>query len=160
MNGPEPAWATRFWAKVDFNGPIPAHRPDLGPCHIWTASVTEKRGGYGQFRLDGRMRKAHQIALELAGVEIPSGHVSDHLCRNPPCVRQTHLEPVTYGVNFLRSEHPTAITVRSNICRSGRHELTEDNTIMRDRNGKPNRECRLCDNEGQRLRRIARKAAA
>ncbi|MBU6428993.1 MAG: hypothetical protein KGR26_08285, partial [Cyanobacteria bacterium REEB65] len=25
-----------FWAQVDKDGPIPSHRPDLGPCWIWT----------------------------------------------------------------------------------------------------------------------------
>jgi hypothetical protein len=36
----------RFWAKVDKNGPIPAYRPDLGPCWLWTAS--KRADGYGQ----------------------------------------------------------------------------------------------------------------
>jgi hypothetical protein len=25
----------RFWEKVDKNGPVPAHRPELGPCWVW-----------------------------------------------------------------------------------------------------------------------------
>src|ERR1035437_916757 len=29
--------AERFWAKVDRNGPVPAHRPELGPCWVWEA---------------------------------------------------------------------------------------------------------------------------
>ena len=28
MTGPD--WTERFWAKVDKNGPVPAHRPELG----------------------------------------------------------------------------------------------------------------------------------
>ena len=50
----------RFWSKVDFNGPVPEGRPLLGPCHVWIGSLAI-RGGYGQFRLDGRVRKAHQV---------------------------------------------------------------------------------------------------
>src|SRR5208282_3495744 len=26
----------RFWAHVDKNGPVPPHRPALGPCWVWT----------------------------------------------------------------------------------------------------------------------------
>ena len=33
----------RFWSKVDKNGPIPSHRPELGPCWIWIA----RRDRYG-----------------------------------------------------------------------------------------------------------------
>jgi hypothetical protein len=34
----------RFWSYVDKNGPVSEHRPDLGPCWIWTGSKTL---GYG-----------------------------------------------------------------------------------------------------------------
>lgn len=37
----------RFWSKVDRNGPVPEHRPDLGPCWLWTAYVDAH--GYGVF---------------------------------------------------------------------------------------------------------------
>src|SRR6478609_5365672 len=36
----------RFWKKVDKNGPIPAHRPELGPCWIWTGWICSGTG-YG-----------------------------------------------------------------------------------------------------------------
>ena len=39
--------AARFWAKVNKDGPIPAHHPELGPCWIWTAATDPK--GYGRF---------------------------------------------------------------------------------------------------------------
>jgi hypothetical protein len=29
----------RFWKKVDKNGPVPAHRPELGPCWLWTGAL-------------------------------------------------------------------------------------------------------------------------
>jgi hypothetical protein len=154
MTGPE--WASRFLAKVHTDGPTPDVRPELGPCHVWTASL-DVRGGYGQFRLGGRIRKAHQLALELAGVEIPAGHEVDHLCRNHACVRPEHLEPVVRRENFLRGNHPTAVSVRTNRCQSNRHDLTEDNTIRRTA---AKRECRACDNEGQRRRHAARKVGA
>jgi hypothetical protein len=103
----EPEWIARFWAKVDFDGPIPERRPELGPCHVWTASVNGHHG-YGKFWVNGRLLKAHRIALELAGVPIPAGYIVDHLCRNVRCVRLEHLEPVTQRENFLRGDSPTA----------------------------------------------------
>lgn len=147
MDGPE--WVTRFRAKIDKDGPIPPARPELGRCHVWTASLSV-RGGYGQFRLDGRTRKAHQVALELAGVPIPAGSEPDHLCRNRACVRPDHLEPVTRRENFLRGEHPTAVAVRADVCQRGLHELTEKNTVKRSRDV---RECRTCSNDARRRRR-------
>lgn len=163
MNGAVslPPWAARFYAKVNFNGPLPEHRPELGPCHLWTASLTRKRGGYGQFALNGRMRKAHQVALELAGISLTPGLVPDHLCRRPACVRPSHLDLVTDQVNIARGNAPSAVVARTNVCASGRHELTESNTIWRAAGryrAKPARECRACDNERQKRNRQARRA--
>lgn len=52
-----------FWAKVDFDGPVPAHRPDLGPCWLWTGGLFTT--GYGAVRWERRMRTAHSVAWEL-----------------------------------------------------------------------------------------------
>jgi len=87
----------RFWPKVDKNGPIPAHRPDLGPCWIWTGS-TIKNSGYGKF-WDGtytdagnpRMVGAHVWAFKTY-VEDPGKRWVLHRCDNRLCVRyETHL---------------------------------------------------------------------
>ena len=32
----------RFYENVNKDGPVPAHRPDLGPCWVWTGPVDEK----------------------------------------------------------------------------------------------------------------------
>ena len=149
-----PGWTGHFWAKVSKNGPVPAHRPDLGPCWIWTASLTT-RGGYGQFKLNGRTRRAHQVSYELGIGAIPGGTEPDHLCRVHECVNWHHLEAVPRRVNFLRGEHPTAVSVRTGRCWRG-HELTPENTIWR--RGK--RQCRACENAGQRRSHTNRKAAA
>ncbi len=46
--------ADRFWAKVNKDGPIPAHMPHLGPCWLWTGPPTRRRG-IGQIKgNDGR----------------------------------------------------------------------------------------------------------
>lgn len=93
----------RFWAKVNKNGPVPAHRPELGPCWVWTASVT-KSGGYGQMFTGyvGGVRqvtRAHRLAYELAGNQIPNGFVVMHKCDNPKCCNPTHLECGTHAAN-------------------------------------------------------------
>jgi hypothetical protein len=154
MTGPDEA---RFWSAINLNGSTPAARPDLGPCWLWKLSVNDKRGGYGQFRLGRRTLRAHIVAYKLAGHSIPPGHDLDHLCRVPQCVRPSHLEPVTRGENTRRGMSPAAIAARENRCRND-HEFTPENTITRpNRSGK--RECRKCENAGQRRRHAEMRVA-
>ncbi len=82
----------RFWEKVDKNGPVPTHRPELGPCWIWKASRT--KNGYGKIGVRGKRGGwdfASRVAWELEYGPIPDGHCVCHSCDNPPCVRGTHL---------------------------------------------------------------------
>jgi hypothetical protein len=92
---------TRFWSRVDKNGPVPAHRPDLGPCWLWTARLDAN--GYGAFSVHHRGITAHQMAWILAGrPPIPKGMDRDHLCRVRHCVRPKHLDGVTHAENVRR----------------------------------------------------------
>lgn len=86
MNAAEIA---RFWAKVDKTAP--------GGCWQWTASLNT--GGYGQFRADGTVRRAHRIAWELLAGPIPDGLMLDHRCFNKGCVNPGHLRLVTCKQN-------------------------------------------------------------
>ena len=61
----------RFWSKVDKNGPVPAHCPELGPCWVWTG---EKRKGYGRLKIDGHARTAHVEAWKQWRGPVPEGH--------------------------------------------------------------------------------------
>jgi hypothetical protein len=81
----------RFWERVNKNGPLPAHRPDLGPCWLWTGG---KRKGYGRFALTHSQEvQAHRFSYEL--VHGPVGSQLDHLCHtsgmNTPVIISIHI---------------------------------------------------------------------
>ena len=82
--------AERFWAMVQ----------KTSTCWLWTGSL--KVEGYGHFRADGGMWRAHRWAYENGVGPIPAGLTLDHLCRVRACVRPSHLEPVTQGENNRR----------------------------------------------------------
>ena len=114
LAGFAPSAAARFWAKVDKNGPPPAHRPELGACWLWTAATT--KGGYGRFKIAGVMRCAHVISVASTGVEVPDEMQVDHLCRVRACVNPDHLEVVTPQVNVLRGETVVAANAVKTHC--------------------------------------------
>lgn len=80
--------------QVDENGPVPAHNPELGQCHLWTGRTEQ---GYGAYRFGLR---AHRVALWLATGEEPEGRHALHHCDNPPCMRREHLYWGTHRDNM------------------------------------------------------------
>jgi hypothetical protein len=90
----------RFWEKVDKNGPIPPHRPELGPCWLWAAN--RSHNGYGRFWDGKRQVGAHVFAYIVTYGEIPSSTpFVIHLCDGGDiaCVRPDHLRPDTHVGN-------------------------------------------------------------
>src|SRR5574337_677951 len=83
----------RFWGKVDKSG----------ECWLWT-SATNK--GYGLFMLDGKAQWAHRLTYEDANGPIPEGREIDHICRNPACVRPSHLRAVVHIENMRYQTGP------------------------------------------------------
>lgn len=138
-------WKSRFWSKVNL--------PDENGCLVWNAGLDNY--GYGQFHMivNGvkRNRKAHQLALELAGVVIPPGLEPDHTCEVRACVNAEHMDVVTHAENMRRRG------LRSTHCRSGRHRW-DDPDVTSYLGGF--RVCRMCRNENRRMNSAGRKSAA
>lgn len=124
--------ADRFFAKV---------QPDGSGCLLWVGARTAT-DGYGRFG----NRQAHRWLWERV-MEIPEGLVADHLCRNPSCVRPSHIEFVTPRENIIRGVGPAGTRARAaarKTCAHG-HAWTDDSTyIYVDKIGKRHRMCTVC----------------
>lgn len=136
-----------FWSKVDQNGPVSTHRPELGRCWVWQAGRFDN--GYGAFGVNRVNRGAHRVAYEWLVGPIPAGMTLDHLCRVRHCVNPAHLEPVSRGENVLRGEGRSAENARKTHCKRG-HPLSGDNVRL----SGGGRTCRTCVYENY-LRRSA-----
>ena len=126
-----------FWSYVDKNGPVPAARPDLGPCWIWLKEKTE--AGYGRFSIPARSAlsvrgkrtkvMAYRFSYELANGPIPSGYEPDHLCKNRACVNHSHLRVLTHKENTLAGDSFSAVNAMKTHCHKV-HEFTKENTAI------------------------------
>src|ERR1035437_2429534 len=130
----------RFWEKVDKNGPIPTHRPELGKCWVWTAGTCR---GYGKFRMGGHIGKLY-IATRVSyfaatGIQPDLLHTLHH-CDNPPCVNPDHLflgtdldnshDCVSKGRNYLGYKiKPRPLERTARGVNSGAAKLTEENVL-------------------------------
>lgn len=118
--------------------------PNTG-CLLWLASCDQD--GYGKLSIDGRTRRAHRVAYELAFGPVPPGLQLDHrACSTPCCINPLHLEAVTQWVNGRRSGSPSAVNARKTHCNHG-HPLSGANLRV-DSDGC--RRCRVCVAEKDR----------
>lgn len=91
----------RFWSRVDKNGPVPTHLPELGPCWIWTGARCPK--GYGRVGFRGKVRVTSVVAYMFAYGGLPDGKpIVSHLCDggSTACVRPYHLIADTQAGNL------------------------------------------------------------
>lgn len=117
-------------------------------CWLWTGNVAGSRGRRPVFNpgtsAHGPKKYAYRWIYEQFCGPIPEGYEMDHLCRNRMCVRPDHLEPVTPAENKKRA--------RLEVCRAGLHDLTSDENVRWDDQGR-RRGCRVCFNTRARERR-------
>ena len=143
--------AERFWPKVDKDGPVPAHAPELECCWLWAYAYLNDNG-YGQFSLTGRrLVLAHDWAWEQEHGPVPVGLELDHLCRNRACVRPSHLEAVTRAVNAQRGLKGDlkAVTPLRGRCANG-HLMTPENRYLRKDGTGKKVGCRQCSRDASR----------
>lgn len=66
------------------------HTERRGACLVWTGVTNDH--GYGRIKVNGRIRRAHRVRLEIAlGRQLAVDELALHRCDNPPCVEPTHL---------------------------------------------------------------------
>ncbi len=109
----------------------PKHLKNSRSFYLWVMSILpdEKTGcwhwmgytdkdGYGKFHYRDNGSKidwrAHRYGYEILRESIPSGLVTDHLCRQRDCVNPWHLEVVKPIVNYRRGNGPRGIAAKIN----------------------------------------------
>lgn len=106
----------RFTDKINFGW-----GSRLWGCWYWTAY--KDRQGYGQFRLDGRLRQAHCVSYELFVGPIPEGLLVRHMCHNPSCVNPNHLK---VGTDDDNKQDMIDADRQAKGADNGNAKLTED----------------------------------
>jgi hypothetical protein len=130
-----------FWERVDKNGPIPEHRPDLGPCWVWLGA-RGSHDNYGRFyNRHGKNVLAHRFAYAVSVCGILPVVTLDHICRNTLCVNYNHLRPMASGDNAKIGNAPNFVSVRTNRCYKG-HPLDDENTYTAPDGERQCRQCR------------------
>ena len=128
----------RFWDKVNKNGPIPKHRPELGSCWIWIGRRESQ--GYGTINSGDKRLKAHRVAWFIKHGKMPEGELMHH-CDNPPCVRYGHLKDGTHTDNMRDSASKGRNgSSKKTHCPKG-HPYEGDNLII---NYRGRRVCKSC----------------
>lgn len=132
----DPYIRTKFVEQVTYSGP--------DGCWEWQGF--RNRLGYGLCSVSRAVGHvyAHRLALHFAGTPVPENLVTDHLCRNPPCVNPAHLEIVTQRTNNRRGNGVAGRNIRKTHCKNG-HAFTPENTgIAKSHGVVRGRRCKAC----------------
>jgi hypothetical protein len=80
-----------FWSRVDKNGPVPPHRPELGRCWLWIGTVLPPPSGYGRLIHQRVSYRVHRLSYEWAYGPLAPGLLACHKCDVRHCIRPSHL---------------------------------------------------------------------
>lgn len=101
-------------------------------CWEWIGAKNEN--GYGYFRINTVLRRAHRIIYEYFYDELDHTLEIHHTCNNRKCVNPIHLEQITHNENIKRD------SIQITHCPQG-HEYTKENTYLY----KNRKICRQCN---------------
>lgn len=119
-------------------------------CWLWTGSRNRSRDGspsYGRIFFDGKTRKAHRVAYELAHGPIPYGLFACHKCDNPRCVNPAHIFLGTAFDNVEDRRSKGRVSVPKKLVCSRGHPMADGNVYYgpsRGSLGGIGRHCRRC----------------
>lgn len=140
---------TRFWARVDKDGPVPPHRSEYGNC--WPRGG-DNGFGYSVLSYNGRSTLATHFAWILAsGRPFPPGMWALHVCDNPSCVRAD--DQGTYevdGVVYERRGHLWLGDQTANMADAARKSRTA--TLGRSMPGETHPRAKLTEDDVRQIR--------
>lgn len=118
----------RMFKFINKDGPIPSHRPDLGPCWIWTGAGGSG-GRYGYVTYYGVQYRAHRMMWYHVHGKWPD-HLACHHCDVGRCVNPDHLfdgtplENAHDAISKGRYNTPAIKEARAKFAAMVRHKLT------------------------------------
>jgi hypothetical protein len=113
-----------FLSKIDKNGSIPVHVPEIGNCWEWKGKLLDS--GYGRLGIGGKSTRAHRASWFFShGLQWPNLCVL-HRCDNRKCVRPDHLFLGTQADNI---KDKLAKLRQSREEKHGRSKVTKEQAI-------------------------------